>query len=259
MLYQVGYPKGLVKSKGIGITKGFRHKTGGIYEEDSLNEMGVFKYATPTDSAGMIEYRMTERLSQHIGIPMIYIITQWFRYPTPFEPLNDWLYMTGVAKVVSLKTHPYDPIELQLVSKDEALRHIDNLLNAIQVRGDYRVRPPMPEHLRLGWSYEKLKGNKRKTVLDYAREHHYRCPSPDCGHVFFEKLTDRDIHVGHRISQKWNSQNAGVADVHHPYNLYLSCAGCNIALSEKYPSEIDQLINKIGTIGDWLIAGMLDK
>ena len=62
MLYQVGYPKGLVKSKGIGITKGFRHKTGGIYEEDSLNEMGVFKYATPTDSAGMIEYRMTERL-----------------------------------------------------------------------------------------------------------------------------------------------------------------------------------------------------
>ena len=60
-------------------------------------------------------------------------------------------------------------------------------------------------------------------------------------------------------SLKMNSQNAGVADVHHPYNLYLSCAGCNIALSEKYPSEIDQLINEIEIIGDWLVAGMLDR
>ncbi len=38
-LYQSGYARGLVKSFGSGLTKGFRHKTGGVYEADSLNEM----------------------------------------------------------------------------------------------------------------------------------------------------------------------------------------------------------------------------
>ena len=54
MMYRTSYPKGLVQSLGTGITKGFRHRTGGIYEEDSLNEMGIFKYATPTGAAGMM-------------------------------------------------------------------------------------------------------------------------------------------------------------------------------------------------------------
>ncbi|MDB2504363.1 hypothetical protein N9X92_01375 [Gammaproteobacteria bacterium] len=50
----------------------------------------------------------------------------------------------------------------------------------------------------------------------------------------------------------------GVVDVRHPYNLYLSCAACNIALSAKYPTEIDKLIQENGTIGDWLMNGLLD-
>lgn len=50
----------------------------------------------------------------------------------------------------------------------------------------------------------------------------------------------------------------GVVDVHHPYNLYLSCAACNIALSARYPTEIDKLIQENGTIGDWLMNGLLD-
>ena len=72
------------------------------------------------------------------------------------------------------------------------------------------------------------------------------------------KLKNSDIHIGHRISQHWNSQNVGVVDVHHPYNLYLSCAACNIALSAKYPTEIDNVIQENGTIGDWLMNGLLD-
>lgn len=60
-LYQNNYAKGLVHSKGTGLIKGFRHKTGGIYEADSLNEMGVFTYATPNNAAGMIEYRFAEK------------------------------------------------------------------------------------------------------------------------------------------------------------------------------------------------------
>ena len=50
----------------------------------------------------------------------------------------------------------------------------------------------------------------------------------------------------------------GVVDVRHPYNLYLSCAACNIALGAKYPIEIDKLIQENGTIGDWLINALLD-
>ena len=256
MLYQTGYAKGLVPSKGTGITKGFRHRTGGIYEEDSLNEMGIFRYATPTDAKGMMEYRFAENFSKALGVPYIYLITQWFRYKTPFEDLNDWLYMTGVAKVISKKQHPHDPIELQLISKDEALKHISSLLEICQIKGEYRVRPPMPEHMRLGWSYDKIKGEKRKSVIEYARRLKLNCPGTDCKHISFSKLKDREIHISHRISQNWNSQNSGVADVHHPYNLYLSCSGCNISLSDKYPTEIDRLINENGTIGDWLMAGL---
>ena len=254
-LYQKGFAKGLVHSKGSGLTKGFRHKTGGIYEEDSLNEMGVFQYATPTDPAGMMEYRFAERFSKNLGIPLVYIITQWFRYRTKYEPLNDWLYMTGVAKVVSIKSHPYSPIELQLISKDEGIKILNNLLDAIKTKGNFRIRPPMPEHIRLGWSYDKIcrDRKKRQLIIEHAIENSFRCPGSECGNAFFRSLRQADIHIGHRISQKWNSQNLGVADVHHPYNLYLSCAKCNISLSAKYPSEIDELIDSNGTIGDWLM------
>jgi hypothetical protein len=258
MMYRTSYPKGLVQSLGTGITKGFRHRTGGIYEEDSLNEMGIFKYATPTGAAGMMEYRFVEQFSSKLGIPFIYLITQWFKYSTNYERDNQWLYMTSVAKVVNTQDHPYSPIELQLISKDEALKHVDSLLNAIKFKGEFTIRPPMPEHLRLGWSYSKIKGDKRAKLVSFAREKRLGCPGTDCGGTPFSKLKNSDIHIGHRISQHWNSQNVGVVDVHHPYNLYLSCAACNIALSAKYPTEIDKLIQENGTIGDWLMNGLLD-
>jgi len=258
MMYRTSYPKGLVQSFGTGITKGFRHRTGGIYEEDSLNEMGIFKYATPTSAAGMMEYRFVEQFSDKLGIPFIFLITQWFKYNTNFERDNQWLYMTSVAKVIGHQDHPYSPIEMQLISKDEALKHVDSLLNAIKFKGEFTIRPPMPEHLRLGWSYSKIKGDKRAKLVSFAREKRLGCPGTDCGGVPFSKLKNSDIHIGHRISQHWNSQNVGVVDVHHPYNLYLSCAACNIALSAKYPTEIDKLIQTNGTIGDWLMGGLLD-
>ena len=259
LLYLEGYAKGLVKSKGVGLTKGFRHRTGGIYEEDSLSEMGVFKYATPTDAAGMMEYRFAENFSNRLRVPLIYVITQWFRYDTKHEPLNNWIYMTGVAKVVSRQSHPYQSIELQLVDKDDALRTIENLLDAIKSTGETPIRPPMQEHLRLGWSFDKIsKDRKKRTlILDYAKRNNFRCPGDKCAHVPFRDLAPRQIHFGHRISQKWNSSNAGVADVHHPYNLYLSCDKCNVSLGAKYPTEIDRLIDDTGTIGDWLMRDLL--
>lgn len=258
-LYQNGYAKGLVKSFGTGLTKGFRHKTGGVYEADSLNEMGIFTYATPNNASGMMEYRFAENFSKELGIPMVYIITQWFRYETKFERLNNWIYMTGVAKVIDEANHPHSPIKLQLISKDEALKLIENLLLAFQTKGEYKLRPPMPEHLRLGWSYDKIKSDKKKRqlIIKYASNNNVRCPGDLCNHIRIDELAVSKIHIGHRISQKWNSQNSGVADVHHPYNLYLSCSECNISLSDKYPSEIDSLINQTGTIGDWLMKDML--
>ena len=221
--------------------------------------MGVFKYATPTDAAGMMEYRFAENFSHHLRVPLIYVIAQWFRYDTKHEPLNDWIYMTGVARVVSKRSHPYQPIELQLVDKDDALRTIENLLDAIKSTGQTPIRPPMPEHLRLGWSFDKLSKDRKKRmlVLDYAIRNNFRCPGDKCSHVPFRNLPQRQIHFGHRISQKWNSSNAGVADVHHPYNLYLSCDKCNVSLGAKYPTEIDRLIEETGTIGDWLMGDLL--
>ena len=115
----------------------------------------------------------------------------------------------------------------------------------------------MPEHLRLGWSYSKIKGDKRARLVSFAREKVLVVPEQTAV-APFSKLKNSDIHIGHRISQHWNSQNVGVVDVHHPYNLYLSCAACNIALSAKYPTEIDKLIQENGTIGDWLMNGLLD-
>jgi hypothetical protein len=260
-LYQNNYPKGLVHSKETGIIKGFRHKTGGVYEADSLNEMGVFTYATPNNAAGMMDYRFAEKFSKNLGIPLVYIITQWFVYKTNFEDLNKWIYMTGVAKVISDSKHPHDPIKLQLINKDEAIKLLNNLLDTLETKSEFRVRPPLPEHLRLGWSYPKIIQNKekRKKILDYAIEKNLRCPGDKCNKTFFKELKSSNIHIGHRISQNWNVQNSGVADVHHPYNLYLSCGSCNSSLSEKYPTEIDELINKIGTIGDWLITDLLKE
>jgi hypothetical protein len=117
----------------------------------------------------------------------------------------------------------------------------------------------MPEHLRLGWSFSKIKGEKRKALIALAREKRFGCPGDGCGHIDFSKVKNSEIHIGHRISQNWNSQNVGVVDVHHPYNLYLSCGACNMSLGKKYPSEIDELIQKNGTIGDWLMSGILDN
>lgn len=259
MLYRTHYMRGLVWSKGLGIVKGFRHRTGGIYKEDSLNEMGIFTYATPTDAAGMMEYRFAEQFSEKMGIPMIYIITQWFRYNTPHEEDNKWLYMTASAKVIGTNNTPNAPINLQLISKDEAIKHLDNMSEAIKTKGDYKVRPPMPEYLRLGWSYDKIKGEKRRKVTSYACKNRLSCPSPTCGHVPFSSLKQKDIHIGHRISQHWNTENHGVADVHHPYNLYLSCAKCNMGLGDRYPTELDKAISEMGTLGDWLMGGLLDN
>ena len=260
-LYQNNFPKGLVHSKGTGLIKGFRHKTGGVYGADSLNEMGVFTYATPNNPAGMMEYRFAEKFSKKLGIPFVYIITQWFKYKTIFEDLNNWIYMTGVAKVYSDSRHPHDPIKLQLINKDEAVKLLNNLLDAMQTKGDFRVRPPLAEHLRLGWSYNKLiqDKEKRKKIIGYAIDNSIRCPGDKCNKAYFKDLKNSNIHIGHRISQNWNSQNTGIADVHHPYNLYLSCGTCNISLSEKYPTEIDKLINTMGTIGDWLNKDLLDN
>jgi len=260
-LYQKGYAKGLVPSKGSGLTKGFRHSTGGIYEEDSLNEMGLFTYATPTDAAGMMEYRFIERFSKNLKIPLVYLITQWFRYETKFEEMNNWLYMTGVAEVRGTKDHPSDPISLQLISKDIALRNIEQLLKAIQAKGVYRIRPPMPEHLRLGWSYEKIKNNKSKRdlIIKHAQKCKFRCPGSDCSHVFFDTLKPNKIDIGHRISQSWDSQNTGIVEVHHPYNLYLTCKSCNIKLGKNYPFKSEKLINEMGTIGDWLMSGEMQQ
>ncbi|NVK04461.1 MAG: hypothetical protein HWD92_06540 [Flavobacteriia bacterium] len=259
-LYQSGYAKGLVKSFGTKITKGFRHKTGGVYEEDSLSEMGIFTYATPNNSAGMMEYRFAEQLSNGIKTPLIYIITQWFKYPVEFEKNNEWIYMTGAAKVVGNQDHPHKPIQLQLISKDEAIKHLNNLIETFRSPTEIRIRPQLPESLRLGWSYTKIKGDtsKRKALIDYACSKHMRCPGEKCNHVRFSELSSKNIHIGHRISQNWNSQNLGVVDIHHPYNLYLSCNICNISLQDRYPTEIDSLISEIGTIGDWLMDDLLE-
>ncbi|NVK27404.1 MAG: hypothetical protein HWE14_05135 [Flavobacteriia bacterium] len=259
-LYQSGYAKGLVKSFGTKITKGFRHKTGGVYEDDSLNEMGIFTYATPNNSAGMMEYRFAEQLSSGLKVPLIFIITQWFKYPIEFEINNEWIYMTGVAKVVGKGSHPHDPINLQLISKDEAVKHLTSLIDAFSSPQEVRIRPQLPEHLKLGWSYTKIKQNKekRRILIEYARNNQLKCPGEICNHIPFSRLQDSNVHIGHRISQNWASQNIGVVDIHHPYNLYLSCNTCNSSLSDKYPSEIDLIINKNGTIGDWLNADLLD-
>ena len=189
-LYQNNYPKGLVHSKGTGLIKGFRHKTGGVYEADSLNEMGVFTYATPNNPAGMMEYRFAEKFSKKLGIPFVYIITQWFKYKTSFEDLNNWIYMTGVAKVYSDSRHPHDPIKLQLINKDEAVKLLNNLLDAMQTKGDFRVRPPLAEHLRLGWSYNKIiqDKEKRKKIICYAIDNSIRCPGDKCNNAYFKDL-----------------------------------------------------------------------
>ena len=230
-LYQDSFARGCVDSLSTPYLQGFRHKTGSVYEEDSLSEMGVFTYATPTNSAGMMKYRFAEQLSKSLGIPLVFLVTQWFRYKTPYEKLNQWLYMTGVAKVYGEGSHPKDPIKLQLISKDEALKTLDLIIDAFKAKGDYRIRTILPEHLRLGWSYPKIQtGAKKSRLIEFAKVHGFACPGHKCGGVPFETLPDREIHIGHRISQKWNSQNSGVADVHHPYNLYLSCGACNMSL-----------------------------
>ena len=116
----------------------------------------------------------------------------------------------------------------------------------------------MSESLKLGWSYNKIEKEKKTLLIKYAVSKNFRCPGHKCNNIFFKDLPQRNVHIGHRISQKWHSQNMGVVEIHHPYNLYLTCGPCNISLSYKYPTEMDERINDMGTIGDWLMNDLLD-
>ena len=196
-LYQSQFPRGLVKSFRTKFTKGFRHKTDSIYEEDALDEMGVFTYATPNNAAGMMEYRFVEQLSLTLEVPLVFLVTQWFKYKTPFERLNPWLYMTGVAQVKGMGRHPKDPIKLQLITKDVALKNIQQLTESFTSPGNYKIRPMLLEHERLGWSYTKIKTSpsKRKRLIEFARSQFYHCPGHVCNHISFRNLKNKVLEL----------------------------------------------------------------
>ena len=195
--------------------------------------------------------------TKELGYSSVFLVANGFGTKR-LTKLNQWLCMTGVAEVGRRKS-PQGPHQVAIDQQGCALKTLDLIIDAFKAKGD-RIRTILPEHLRLGWSYPKINtGAKKSKLIEFAKAQGFACPGHKCGGVPFETLPDREIHIGHRISQKWNSQNSGVADVHHPYNLYLSCGACNMSLGAHYPDEMDARINVLGTIGDWLMDERFNK
>lgn len=237
---------------------GVRHSEGNY--DDTLNEVARFTYQPPTDCTGLMRYRWCHYLSEQLNIPYILIVMMWFEYRLN-KDLNQ-LFIIAPAKIINNKSelknldkNLHMPLELQLITRKEALDTLLVIDSRKDSLGDIRVRTPISDTLAREWSYLNINDSEKgKKIKRWAMENGKKCPGTICNHKPFKDVPLAKISFGHIISQNWSKAFTYLlTSVHHPDNLYLTCSRCNSSLSDRFPdSELRAEIEDTGTIGDWI-------
>ncbi|AYE50687.1 hypothetical protein OEA_13155 [Priestia megaterium NCT-2] len=233
-----------------------RHSKGNY--NDDIDDMGRFTYFPPRNVRGLVRHRWTEFLSKSLGVSLIVLAIVWYEYKVNNELKH--VYLICPAKVIELpkiekivnNRKLIKPLRLQLITREEAYKTIEQLINLDVIDNEYPIRIPLDSTKVDKWSYNQVKsGPKGKAIKDWAKSAGKKCP--DCD-IPFNTFLNNKISFGHIIFQDW-CRTYGFSDKikHHPDNLYLSCSRCNSSLNNNFPNK--NLLNKIeetGTIGDWI-------
>jgi hypothetical protein len=238
---------------------GLRHSQGNYY--DILDNQGRFTYQPPNNTKGMMRYRWSELLQKELDVPLVIILIIWFEYR-----INDNLnhvFIIAPATITDFNDNINDlkqslsyPLKLRIIERNDAYDYIRQLNALDQARINTKVRRALDDQLATEWSYSQInnfrKGNK---IKEWAKTKGYFCPGEFCNHTKFEDLKNSEIAFGHIIPQNWASIFPHILNsIHHPDNLYLTCARCNSQLRDNFPKTKLQniIITTYGTVGDWI-------
>tara|TARA_B100000902_G_C27195497_1_gene856247 strand:- start:631 stop:1221 length:591 start_codon:yes stop_codon:yes gene_type:complete len=162
----------------------------------------------------------------------------------------------NINKKININKDISNPINLQLIERDQCLSIINRFESLNDSDLTLRVRDELPENISREYSYLNINNSKKGRLLkSWAKKNGKKCiDGIKCNNIEFKDLKDSEIAFGHIISQNWSKSFTYLLNkINHPDNLYLTCKKCNSSLSDGFPDKI--LKNKIyseGTIGDWL-------
>jgi len=250
--------KGLIKSKeNSAFLYGLRHSKGNY--SDALDELGNFNYQPPFDALGMLRYRWLEFISVKYNLPIFMFITMWFKH-NAIESSNH-ITMICPLKITKLNNDFDSPLNLQLISVDESIEKIMKIRSMDFVQVDSRIRSSLTEEFVIKYNYESIKTNSklRSNLIRWAQSKGKKCPGNRCNNIEFSNVTNKSkIHLGHIVPQNWASLYQFFQEnnhIHHPDNLYLSCAECNTSLNDSFPDDTlrkNIVSEQYGTIGDYI-------
>ncbi|MFC2174784.1 hypothetical protein ACFLQ2_02830 [archaeon] len=246
---------GVLLSKNKLTLLAFRHSFGNY--KDEISPDGTFVYQPPLNWVGMLRYRFTELLAKELYYSGLVLVVMWFDYKID-EGLNQvFIICPGKIKPTKRKSRIQDPVEVQLLGRNDAMEIINGLF-ASEISHDIKQRRPLDEEMAMEYSFENLKGHRSKKLKSYARKHAKTCPGTGCEHKPFADILDKDLAFGHIIPQNWASKFTFLhTNVNHPDNLYLTCKWCNSSLGDNFPdSGLVKKIEKNGTIGEWVRKGV---
>tara|TARA_B100001175_G_scaffold307099_1_gene305954 strand:+ start:461 stop:1621 length:1161 start_codon:yes stop_codon:yes gene_type:complete len=237
--------------------KAVRHSEGNY--EDKLDDLGNFRYEPPENISGMIRYRLSELISEVVNIPYVLLVIMWFEYKIQDDLKQIFIICpakVNINKKININKDISNPINLQLIERDQCLSIINRFESLNDSDLTLRVRDELPENISREYSYLNINNSKKGRLLkSWAKKNGKKCiDGIKCNNIEFKDLKDSEIAFGHIISQNWSKSFTYLLNkINHPDNLYLTCKKCNSSLSDGFPDKI--LKNKIyseGTIGDWL-------
>jgi len=239
-----------------------RHSEGNY--DDELNDVGQFQYQSPNNTSGMLRCRWCQYLADQFKGGFILLAVMWFK--TPINEKVNHVFIATPVKIVNIINDLTDlgdslqnPLNLQLIARQEALSSINHVFTLAEPESDYQKHFPLEDGLTREYSFDKINTtSKGRTIKRWAQKTGKRCPGIHCknnqNHVEFKDLRLSEITFGHIISQKWANTYPFLSEtVNHPDNLYLTCRNCNSSLSDLFPGKkLRDQIELTGTIGDWI-------
>jgi len=135
------------------------------------------------------------------------------------------------------------PLNLQLITRQEALSNINHIFTLAEPESDYQKRFPLEDRLAREYSFDKINAtSKGRQLKRWAQKTGKLCPGTHCKnnqqHIELRDLRLPEIAFGHIVSQKWATTYPFLSEnVNHPDNLYLTCRNCNSSLSDLFPGK----------------------
>ena len=211
---------------------GTRHREGNY--DDKLDDLGRFTYQPPANVRGFLKYRWCHFLSTKLGLDYILLVITWFEFK-----LNDQInhaFIISPAKINNknselsdLNKNLHKPLDLQLISREEAFNNLLVLQSLNEDIGHLTTRNPLPDIFAREWSYDKINNSEKgRKIKRWAKDSGKKCPGNICENKPFKDIPLSKIAFGHIISQNWaRAFTYLLTSVDHPDNLYLTCSRCN--------------------------------